>query len=193
MLFLSHKIYRFKCIPVILVTCFSYPAIAKNPFMNIFENQINIGIGTGVNSGFLIPPPSQFVPFNIINIQYSQPATFFKLPARKSINIAQTIGSGKKYGWHWDKYTIPIAYLSTDVALLYGTNWYWTTGIGVGFQAQQNERLGSKLLFQFKIIFGYKFTDRIGGELFIQHFSNGNTDHKNYSYAFYGTSITYNF
>ncbi|MCQ2598824.1 MAG: acyloxyacyl hydrolase [Alphaproteobacteria bacterium] len=167
--------------------------MAQNPFMGTFDNQITIGIGQGVNSGFLIPPPSQFVPFNIINTQYSQKTTFFKLPARQSINISQTIGGGKKYGWQWDKYTIPIAYLSKDAALLWGCDWYYAIGAGVGFQAQQNKREGSKLLFQFKITLGYKFTNRSGIELFIQHFSNGNTDHKNYSYAFYGASITYNF
>lgn len=168
-------------------------AVAANPFMGEYENQIAFTIGQGVNSGFLIPPPTQLVPFYLLNIQYSQPTTFFKLPARQSINVGQTLGFGKKYGWHWDKYTIPMIYLSEDIALFHGQNWYFSTGIGVGLQAQQNERLGAKLLFQFKLTGGYKINDQWGVEVFMQHFSNANTATENYSYAFYGAGFTYSF
>lgn len=170
------------------------PAYADtNPFMGEYENQIAFNIGQGVNSGFLIPPPTQLVPFYILNVQYSQPTTFFKLPARQSINIAQTLGFGEKYGWQWDKYTIPMIYLSEDIALFYGCDWYFSAGAGVGLQAQQNERLGAKLLFQFKLIGGYKINDQTSVELFIQHFSNANTAEENNSYAFYGIGMTYSF
>ena len=40
---------------------------------------------------------------------------------------------------------------------------------------------------------GYRITDHIGAELFVQHFSNGNTAEENHSYAFYGTGLTYSF
>lgn len=164
-----------------------------NPFFDGYNNQIAFNFGYGVNSGFLLPPPTQFVPFIMMQFQYSQPTTFFKLPARQSLNIIQTLGHGKKYGWHWDKYTIPIAMLSQDVILAAGCNWYFYTGLGVGMQAQQNERIGSKLLFGFKLGGGYKLSDRISAELFMQHFSNGNTAPENNSYAFYGLGLTYNF
>ncbi len=170
------------------------PAMAYNPFMGDNQNQIAINIGQGVNSGFLIPPPSQFVPFYMLpNIQYSQPTTFFKLPARQSLNFGQTVGMGHAYGWDWTDFSIPIAWASGDVALLYGKNWYYATGVGVGFQAQQNDRLGAKLLFQFKITGGYRFNDNWGMEIFVQHFSNGNTAEENNSYAFYGLGMTYSF
>ena len=81
-----------------------------NPFMGEHENQIAFHLGQGVNSGFLIPPPTQFVPFYMLHIQYSQPTTFFKIPARQSINIGQTLGFGQKYGWNWDQYTIPMIF-----------------------------------------------------------------------------------
>lgn len=177
---------------LILFLCTSANA-ADNPFMGRYKNQIALNIGQGVNSGFLIPPPTQLVPFYLTHIQYSQPTTFFKLPARQSINIGQTLGFGKKYGWHWDKYTIPMIFLSEDIALAYGKNWYFSTGIGVGLQAQQNERIGSKLLFQFKLIAGYRINDNWGAEIFMQHFSNANTAIQNNSYAFYGIGMTYSF
>ena len=176
---------------LIFATCAAYAD--TNPFMGEYKNQIAFNIGQGVNSGFLIPPPTQLVPFYMLHIQYSQPTTFFKIPARQSINIGQTLGFGSKYGWDWDQYTIPMIFLSEDIALAHGDNWYFATSIGVGLQAQQNERLGAKLLFQFKLIGGYRINDKWGIELFIQHFSNANTAPENHSYAFYGAGFTYNF
>ena len=165
----------------------------QNPFVGDYKNQIALNLGQGIDSGFLLPPPFRPVPFTILHLQYSQPTTFFKLPARQSLNIAQTIGFGRKYGWNWNKYSIPMFFVSEDIALFQTKKFYFSGGLGVGMQAQQNERLGAKLLFQFKLIAGYKITDKLGAELFMQHFSNGNTARENYSYAFYGLGMTYNF
>jgi hypothetical protein len=129
----------------------------------------------------------------MMQIQYSQPTTFFRLPARKSLNVIQTLGFGKKYGWHWDKYTIPIAMLSEDVILTDICNWYTFMGLGVGMQAQQNERIGSKLLFGFKVGAGYRISECTAVEAFMQHISNGNTAPENNSYAFYGLGLSFNF
>lgn len=164
-----------------------------NPFFDGYENQVAFNFGFGVNSGFLLPPPTQFVPFNMMHVQYSQPTTFFRMPARQSLNIVQTLGHGSKYGWHWDKYTIPMAVLSEDISFWYGCDWYTFAGLGVGMQAQQNERIGSKLVFGFKLGAGYRVTECTAVELFMQHFSNGNTADENNSYAFYGMGITYSF
>lgn len=164
-----------------------------NPFLNGYENQVAFNFGYGVNHGFLIPAPSQFVPFNMFHLQYSQNATFFGVAARQSLNIIQTLGHGSKYGWHWDKYTIPIAMLSMDVSPLYGDDWYTFIGFGAGFQAQQNERIGSKLIFGFKLGAGYHISECTSVEVFAHHFSNGNTAPENNSYAFYGAGLTYSF
>lgn len=172
----------------------AYANNAYNPFFGETQNQIAVNIGQGVNSGFLVPPPSQFVPFYMLpNIQYSQPTTFFTMPARQSLNFGETVGMGHAYGWDWGDFSIPMLWASGDVALLYGTDWYIGPGVGVGFQAHENDRLGAKLVFQFKIAGGYRFTDTWGAEVFVQHFSNGNTADENSSYAFYGLGVTYNF
>ena len=164
-----------------------------NPFMGNYENQEAFNFGYGIDSGIIVPPPARFVPFFFLHAMYSQPTTFFTLPARQSLNGGQTLGFGTKYGWKWDKYTIPLVFLSEDVALLYGRRWYTSVGAGMGLQAQQNERLGAKLLFQFKLAAGVRITESINIECFMQHFSNANTAHENHSYAFYGIGMAYNF
>ncbi len=164
-----------------------------NPFFNGYDNQVTVNFGWGVDDGFLIPAPVKWVPFIMLHAQYSQPTEFFRLPARKSINITQTLGSGTSRGWHWDKYTIPIATLSEDVILAHGKNWYFYSGLAVGMQMQQNERIGSKLLFGFKLGTGFKLSECTNLELFAQHYSNGNTAPENNSYAFFGAGLSYNF
>lgn len=164
-----------------------------NPFMGTHEHQVALYMAQGVDSGFLVPPPTRLVPFYMLQMQYSQPTTFFKIPARQSLNFGETVGFGEKYHWDWDKYSIPMIFFSEDLALAYGDCWYFSVGAGVGFQAQQNERIGSKLLFQFKVAAGIRMTDTIAMELYTQHFSNGNTAPENYSYGFYGVGLTYSF
>lgn len=181
------------CLLLAIPTASAAASVEQNPFFGDYKHQVALHVGTGVNSGFLVPPPSQFVPFSMLHFQYSLPTTFFELPARKSINVAQTIGYDEKYGWHWNDYTIPMIFLSEDIALLHSDAWYFGTGIGVGMQAQQNERIGSKLIFGFKLMFGFHVNEQTNIELFMQHFSNGNTAPENNSYAFYGLGIVYNF
>ena len=164
-----------------------------NPFFNGYDNQFAVNFGWGVDSGFLIPAPVRWAPFIMLNAQYSQPTEFFRLPARRSLNITQTLGFRESRGWHWDKYTIPIVTLSEDVILAHDKNWYFYSGLGVGMQAQQNERIGSKLLFGFKLGGGFKLSECTNLEIFMQHYSNGNTAPENHSYAFFGTGLTYSF
>lgn len=165
----------------------------KNPFMGTYQNQIAFGIGQGFDTGILLPPPVRPVPFYIGTFQYSQPTTFFRIPARRSINISETLGLNDKYGWDWPDYTVPMIYVTEDIALFRYKSIYAGAGAGAGLQAKENERLGAKLVFQFKLTFGYNFSERWAGEFFIQHFSNANTAAENHSYAFYGLGFTYNY
>ena len=165
----------------------------KNPFMGTYQQHIAFGIGQGFDTGILLPPPVRPVPFYIGTIQYSQPTTFFRIPARRSLNVSMTLGLGEKYGWKWQDFTIPMAYATEDIALFRYERLYAGLGAGVGLQAQENKRLGAKLIFEFKVTFGYNFNDEWAAELFIQHFSNANTAEENNSYAFYGLGFTYNY
>ena len=165
----------------------------ENPFMGTYQNQFAFGIGQGFDTGILLPPPVRPVPFYIATIQYSQPTTFFRVPARRSVNISETLGLRSKYGWDWPDYTIPMIYFTEDIALFRYDRIYAGLGAGAGLQAKQNARIGSKLLFEFKLTFGYNLNERWAAELFIQHFSNANTADENNSYAFYGLGFTYNY
>ena len=193
-IFLCDKIDSMRCFLPVLLVCFVSSAFAdENPFFDGYENQIVFNIGTGTNHGFLISPPTEFVPFAMLQIQYSQPASFFGIPARMSLNVFQTIGYGKRYGWDWRDFTIPIAMLSGDVSLLQWYDWNFFMGFGTGFQAQQNDRIGSKLIFGFKLGAAYRISECTAIEAFMQHMSNGNTAPENNSYAFYGLGFAYNF
>ena len=176
---------------------------AYNPFFpGGHRNQFSVHVGKGNNHGWLVPPPSMWVPFAMVHLQYSQPTTFFRLPARQSLGVVQTVGWGSKYRipwsepgtyWNWKNYSIPIAVLGKDVILHSNERWYYGAGISVGMQAQENERIGSKLVFGFKLLAGRRLTDTLSLEFIIQHFSNGNTAPENNSYAFYGIGLAWNF
>lgn len=165
----------------------------NNPFTGTYQNQTFYGIGQGFDTGILLPPPVRPVPFYIGTLTYSQPTTFFRIPARRNLNISVTLGLGEKNGWQWQDYSIPIGYATEDIALFRYKKLYMGAGAGVGLQVKENERLGAKLVFQFKVTFGYNITKEWATELFIQHFSNANTAEENHSYAFYGLGITHNF
>lgn len=184
-----------KIIALLLISMFPFGVYAENnnPFMGKAQNQLAFYLGQGFDNGYIIPLPYHIVPFYIGQVKYSQPATFFRMPARMSLNLAETLGLGKKYGWNWTDFTIPIIFISGDTALLHGQNWYTGVGSGVGLQAQQNDRLGAKLLFEFRLFYGYRFNEKWGVEIYAQHFSNANTADENHSYAFYGLGMTYNF
>lgn len=165
----------------------------NNPFTGTYQNQMFYGIGQGFDTGILLPPPVRPVPFYIGTLTYSQPTTFFRIPARRNLNLSVTLGLGEKNGWQWQDYSIPIGYMTEDIALFRYKKLYMGTGAGVGLQVKENERLGAKLVFQFKVTFGYNINKEWATELFIQHFSNANTAEENHSYAFYGLGITHNF
>ena len=193
-IFLHDKMYCMRKFLCVLLSCVISAANAdENPFFDGYENQIVFNLGTGTNHGFLISPPTEFVPFAVAQIQYSQPANFFRIPARMSLNIFQTFGYGRRYGWDWRDFTIPIAMVSGDVSLFQWYDWNFFMGFGAGFQAQQNDRIGSKFIFGFKVGGAYRISECSSVELFMQHMSNGNTAPENNSYAFYGLGFAYNF
>lgn len=165
----------------------------RNPFMDKYENQMFYGVGQGFDTGILLPPPVHPVPFYIGTVRYSQPTTFFRIPARRNLNVSMTAGFGDKNGWQWRDYTTPIGYLTEDIALFRYKRLYMGTGAGAGLQVRENKRLGAKLVFEFQVTIGYNITREWAAELFIQHFSNANTADENNSYAFYGIGLTHNF
>ncbi|MDR1071691.1 MAG: acyloxyacyl hydrolase [Rickettsiales bacterium] len=169
------------------------PARAADPMFDGMENQLAISSGVAIASQSLIYFPMYFVPYFTSELTYSQPNTVFRLPGRQNINIGKNIGRGQSRGWDWKLLNEYVFFLSED-AFLYNTeNWYYGLGLGVGMQLDYNERIGSLLIFEFKMIVGRKISERANVELFFQHFSNGHTTENNYSYNFYGASVVFKF
>lgn len=192
-----------------LVLCIS-PAIANgdaksfNPFFGDKQNQALLAIGQGFDSGELIAFKhlGHPAPYYMVQMTYSQPTTFFKLPARQNINGFLNFGfddanynGGCRYPGtcDWADYTTQIFTLSEDVALLYNDRFYVGVGMGVGVQGKYNDRLNTKFLLSFRLSFGYRMTDRFGMELAMQHFSNADTGTENNVYDFWGLGVTYSF
>ena len=171
---------------------------AENPFLFDRENQIFINIGQGIAGTWMLEPPKNPVPYNMLQLQYSQPIKFFRLPSRLSANYIQTIGYGvskttRGNTWNWQDYTTMIAFLSVDSPFVWTNKLYFGSGIGTGIQAVENERIDTKFLLGLKIFIGYAFLQRWRLEAFFHHFSNGSTSPQNYSYNFYGFGVGYNF
>ena len=189
----------------VALSLFCAPVLAAdNPFFGEKQNQLSITIGQGFDSGELIAVKhlNHIAPYYMFNLQYSQPTTFFRLPARQSINLVKTIGlkdknydGGCRHGTdcEWTEYGAEIFMLSEDVSLYDINNWYFGTGMGIAIQGKENQRLDTKFLMGFRLFAGYKLNDSWSLELVMQHFSNGDTGVENNVYDFWGISAAYNF
>ena len=178
-------------IPAVML-CFAAGA-ENSPFFGDYENQISLNFGHGTDAKWLLPFPGRRARFSMFDFKYSQPNNFFRLPGRQNINISYVHGWKDDSRWNWTDISIPIFYLSEDIALYHTDKWHFGTGVGMGMQLRENDRIGTKLIFGFKTFAGYRVSDRWNMELFMQHFSNGSTSDKNYSYNFYGFGFARNF
>lgn len=189
----------------IIISLFYAPVFASdNPFFGEKQNQLSLTIGQGFDSGELIAFKhlNHVAPYYMVNLQYSQPTTFFRLPGRQSINAIKTFGirnknydGGCRYAGEceWREYGSEIFMLSGDVSLYNTTKWYFGTGMGVAIQGRENQRLNTKFLLGFRLFAGYKLNEKWNLELVMQHFSNGDTGEENNVYDFWGLSAAYNF
>jgi hypothetical protein len=178
---------------LVIASVGSAAAGAADPMFNGRQSQMSIATGVGTGKSGLIVPPWDFVPYFTTMAAYSQPNTVFRLPGRQNASLSKNIGKGESKGWDWSLLDEYIFLLSED-AFLYNTeNWYYGVGMGAGMQLDYNDRIGSLLLFQFKLFVGRRITDRTNVELFYQHFSNGHITDNNHSYNFYGLSTVFKF
>jgi hypothetical protein len=187
------------------LSLFCMPVFAgSNPFFGEKQNQLSFTLGQGFDSGELIAIKhlNCVAPYYMLNFQYSQPTTFFRLPARQSINVIKTIGlhnknynGGCRHGvdCEWKEYGAEIFMLSGDVSLYNTSKWYFGTGMGMAIQGKENDRLDTKFLLGFRLFTGYKMNESWNLELVMQHFSNGDTGVNNNVYDFWGISTAYNF
>jgi len=175
-----------------------------NPFFGDKQNQIQLVLGQGFDSGELIlfKHMDRPVPFYMIALSYSQPNTFFRIPGRQTISAIKTLGWGREdyFGGcrynvcDWGDYGTEIAMLSQDIAVpFFNRKAYAGLGVGVAVQGKYNDRLNTKFLLPFRMFAGYRLSESWNIEFIMQHFSNGDTGTANNVYNFYSLGVAYSF
>ncbi|MDE1464868.1 acyloxyacyl hydrolase [Spartinivicinus poritis] len=135
-------------------------------------------------------------------ISYSQPDTFFRLPARNNLELGVFRGKNSKNDptnksfkddVDLSQYDLNMFGISKDVALLSGTNAYLTLGLGAYIKDNDTNRIGSKFTFGERLAVGYRFNNGVVLELYARHFSNGSLTKENSGQNFAGLSAGYTF
>jgi lipid A 3-O-deacylase len=169
---------------------------SENPIFGDAQNQISVkaSIGTGGSSMYnLLGIRWKMEPFSFFSVEYSQPITFFRLPARQNIEIGTTYGFDKRDGEDWSHYSWPIIGLSMDPVLLHTERCYAGVGVGPYIKWQVDSRQDSRFVFGTKVFMGCRVNNSFGVELFTKHFSNGNLTPINAAYNFVGLDVNVNF
>lgn len=168
-------------------------AYATNPmFGNGDINSIALYASQGTGSGTLFklidPVLWDFSPMTNIMLQYSQPMTIFRLPARMNFNLVQNFGYASNRGLSFFA-----AGISWDVALLNWHGWYLGLGIGPYMRDTRDRWVDSRLVFGEKFFVGKNISDNWRVEWFTLHFSNGNFTEQNAGFNYTGLSVSYSF
>jgi hypothetical protein len=172
---------------------FHFLSAEPAPFFKGTDNQMGIYFGQGTGGGSIQPDFWDITPFGWTMFQYSQPATFFRLPARQNIHVGTTMGWGDKDDECWKNYSWPQAGLSMDAAVMTWNDFYLGGGIGAFMKYERDERQDSRYMFGLKMFVGYGISESWAAEIFTQHFSNGNLSPNNGSYNFFGLALLRNF
>ncbi|USD40572.1 acyloxyacyl hydrolase [Vibrio sp. SCSIO 43135] len=129
-----------------------------------------------------------------INLQYSQPNQFFRLPGRRNIEVSWFVGGEYSTNESEDlsQYNQFIAGASQDVFLFYSQNFYAGAGLGGYIKSKSTHRISSKFTFGQKVFVGLA-TGRINLELYFRHYSNGTLTYRNAGHNFLGFTFSYNY
>ena len=172
-----------------LVTSTSF---ANSMFCENCENSIHLYFAKGTGSGtlFKLVEPNLWENEKMLLVmgQYSQPRTFFRLPARQSLHVVQNIGFEKR-----KDLSFGAAGISMDVALIDYNNFYLGLGLGPYMRDSRDRWVESRLVFGEKFFIGKNISKNINLELFTIHFSNGNFTQKNEGFNFAGIAFGYSF
>lgn len=167
-----------------------------NPHNPMFRkndiNSIGIYIGQGTGSGTLLklfkPDIWDISPMTMAMLQYSQPTTFFRLPARQNLHFIQNTAINSAAGLSFSALGI-----SLDASLFNWNGFYTGFGIGIYMRDNRDRWVESRLVFGEKFFIGKNISDRTRAEIFTQHFSNGNFTQTNEGFNFAGLSVIYSF
>ena len=175
-----------------LLIIFPFAVNANPMFGENDDNSISMYIGHGTGSGTLLkliqPGLWDFNKMTFAMVQYSQPTTFFRLPARQSLHVIQN------FSYEEDKsLSFAGVGVSIDAALFTWNGFYLGFGLGPYMRDSLDNWVSSRLVFGEKFFVGKNLSDRWRAELFTIHFSNGNFTNTNAGFNFTGFSIGYSF
>lgn len=181
---------------VLFFLCLMAPTIvgaATNPmFGDGDQNSIALYAAQGTGSGTLFKLIQPFLweiePMTVLMVQYSQPLTIFRLPARQNLHFVQNMGYGSDRGLSFSA-----AGISWDVALFNWRGFYLGLGLGPYMRDSRDRYVDSRLMFGEKIFMGMRLSDKWRAEIFTLHFSNGNFTPVNNGFNFAGLAINYSF
>ena len=183
-----------KILPVILIALCVTPAIAEqNPkFGPGHENSAMLYAGQSTGSHNLVklvwPFAWDIYPQTLLIFTYSQPTEIMRLPSRMNISLVQNIAYESSHGLSFIG-----AGLSWDVSLFEWRGFYFGVGIGPYYRDNQDRWVSSRFMFGEKVFIGKNINSNWRGELFTQHFSNGDITDINYGFNFFGLVINYSF
>lgn len=168
-------------------------AAAYNPmFGDEHQNAITFHVGQSVASGSLFklidPIMWDISPMTSVMLQYSQPITVFRLPARQNIAVVQNMGYRSNRGL-----SFVAAGISWDVSLIDWCGFYMGVGIGPYMRDSHDRYVESRLVFGEKVFIGKNISDAWRMELFTLHFSNGDFTETNRGFNFAGMAINFSF
>ena len=175
------------CVCLLSSTPFSVCAedASPNAFFGDKENQIRLTVGQSFR-----PDVEDLYMTSLI---YSQPGTFFRLPARNNFEIGGFKGE-KNSDPRKDLSQYDLAYLgaSKDVQLFHIGNFYTALGLGAYIKSERTHRISSKFTFGETATLGYN-ADPFVIEVYARHFSNGSLTDENSGQNFFGIAIGSNF
>ena len=183
-----------KVIPVILIAGIVHGARADENILFADNARNSIGMyvaqSTGDDTLFKLVDASQWEisPQTLVIAKYSQPTKIFRLDARMNLEFVQNIAYHSSHGLSFFA-----AGISWDVALLKWRGFYLGIGIGPYMRDSRDRWVDSRLVFGERVFIGKKICDKWRGEIFTQHFSNGNFTDVNRGFNFVGLGISYSF
>ncbi len=159
-----------------------------NDRQNSFTFYVAQGTGAGTLAKMVAPWMWEFEPMTAFMLQYSQPLTIFRLPARQSLNLVQNIGYESDDGFDFVALGI-----SWDVSLFDWRGFYIGFGLGPYMRDTADWRVDSRLVFGEKFFIGYTMSDRWRAEWFTLHFSTGDFSEANEGFNYTGLGFSYSF
>lgn len=176
-----------------IISIISVADARPNPmFGKNHQDSVTLYIGQGTGSGSLFkliaPPLWDISPMTMAMIQYSQPITVFRLPARQNLNIIQNTAYNSAHGLSFLG-----AGISWDVTPFSWRGFYIGAGLGPYYRDSHDRYVESRLVFGEKFFIGKNISDNWRAEFFTLHFSNGDFTDTNKGFNFTGLAINYSF